>query len=236
MADVVPGTLTDLLVPIDDVDPYPDNPRVGNVAEIAASLEANGQYRPITVQRSTGYVLTGNHTWRAAKGLGWTEIAATYVDVDDEAARRIVLVDNRTSDLGGSDDAVLAELLRVVSTEDAGGLAGTGYGDDDLDDLLAALQETVPTPGAPTSSTDGTGSGQGDGNVKADLSYEEFLERYANRTIRSLVADYQLPVYQWIVGALDTIRADGESNADVIARLVSDASGTPIPDAEEGVA
>lgn len=228
MADVVPGTLTDLKVPIDSVKPHPDNPRVGNVGEIAASLEANGQYRAVTVQRSSGHVLTGNHTWKAAKSLGWTEIAATYVDVDDEAARRIVLVDNRTSDFASYEDAALTELLRVVSTEDAGGLAGTGYIDEDLDDMLAALQESPP----PGRESTGDGSDGGDANVKADLSYEEFLERYANRTIRSLVADYQLPVYQWIVGALDVIRADGESNADVIARLVSGASGTPIPVAD----
>jgi hypothetical protein len=230
MADVGPGTLTDLLIAIDDVEPHPDNPRVGDVDEIAASLEANGLFRPLTVQRSTGYVLTGNHTWKAAKRLGWTEIAATYLDVDDEAARRIVLADNRTSDLGTYDDAALAELLRIVAQEDAGGLAGTGYGDDDLDDLLASLQETPPPPG---STSTGDATGVGDGNVKADLSYEEFLERYANRTIRSLVADYQLPVYQWIVGAMDTIRQDGESNADVIARLVSEASGTSIPITDE---
>jgi ParB-like nuclease family protein len=83
--------------------PYPGNPRRGSVEAIKASLRAHGQYRPIVVNRPTMQVLAGNHTLEAAKQLGWKEIAATFVDVDDEQARRIVLVDNRTNDLADYD-------------------------------------------------------------------------------------------------------------------------------------
>ena len=48
---------------------------------------------------------------QAAKALGWPEIAVTWVDVDEEQAARIVLVDNRTNDLAGYDEAALADLL-----------------------------------------------------------------------------------------------------------------------------
>ena len=46
-------------------------------------------------------VLAGNHTLLAARALGWKEIAATFVEVDDEYAKRILLVYNRTDDLAG---------------------------------------------------------------------------------------------------------------------------------------
>ena len=57
--------LVPLLVPVDGLQHYPGNPRKGNVAAIRASLEAHGLYRPLVVQKSTGYILTGNHLFDA---------------------------------------------------------------------------------------------------------------------------------------------------------------------------
>jgi ParB-like chromosome segregation protein Spo0J len=76
-------------------------------------LEINKQYRPIVVQKSTNKILAGNHTWLAAQSLGWEEIAVVYVDVDDVAAKRIVLADNRTNDLADYDGQILAELFVI---------------------------------------------------------------------------------------------------------------------------
>lgn len=118
-------------VPISDVSPYPGNARRGNVEKVAESLLWNGQFRPLVVQRSTGYVLAGNHTLRAAtEVLGWTEIDVTYIDVDDEHARRIVLADNRTSDLADYDDEALHRLLEGLEDLD-----GTGYEEEDREVL-----------------------------------------------------------------------------------------------------
>lgn len=131
----VAETLAELVVPIGELRPYPGNPRRGKLSLIRDSLVANGQYRPLVVNRRTGEVLAGNHTYLAALDLGWSEIAATFVDVDEEQARRIVLVDNRASDLAEYDNAELAELLRGLE----GDLTGTGWADDDLGLLLASL-------------------------------------------------------------------------------------------------
>ncbi|NBO54475.1 MAG: DUF4417 domain-containing protein [Actinobacteria bacterium] len=122
-----------VLVPVTKLKGYEKNPRKGNVKAIAESLQVNKQYRPIVVQKSSNKILAGNHTWQAAKSLGWTEIAVVFVDVDDEAAKRIVLADNKTNDLADYDNAVLAELLR-----DLGGVSGTGYSDADMEAILNA--------------------------------------------------------------------------------------------------
>jgi hypothetical protein len=98
------------------------NPRRGDVEAIQASLERDGQYRALVVNRRTNEVLAGNHTLAAAKRLGLRELAVTYVDVDADQARRIVLADNRTSDVAGYDEAALAKLLQGLPD-----LAGTGY-------------------------------------------------------------------------------------------------------------
>lgn len=119
-------------VPVDSLALHPQNARRGDVKAIAASLSANAQFSPIVVQASTRYVLSGNHTLMAARELGWQEIDAVFVDVDDKRAYRIMLAANRTADIGGYDNDALAELLSYLD----GDYEGTGYTQKDVDFLL----------------------------------------------------------------------------------------------------
>ncbi|MFJ1529763.1 ParB/RepB/Spo0J family partition protein [Streptomyces mirabilis] len=151
----IPESLLPLAVPVDDLTGYHRNPRTGDVDAIADSLRVNGQYKAIVVNRGThtgrpNEILAGNHTWAAAKKLGWEQIAATWVDVSEEDAARIVVVDNRTSDLAGYDSELLADIL-----EDLPDLDGTGYDQTALDKLLdsRALPDTIDLP------SDGQGTG-----------------------------------------------------------------------------
>jgi len=127
-------------VPVSDLNLHPHNARQGDVGAICQSLEAHGQYRPLVVQKSSNTVLAGNHTLQAASTLGWKEVDVTFVDVDDDQALRILLVDNRSNDLAAYDNGVLTDLLEhlVRSTD---GLAGTGFDGSDLDDLLAEFED-----------------------------------------------------------------------------------------------
>ena len=134
--------LEELLVPIAGLRLYPRNPRRGDVEAIKRSLVRNGQYRPLVVNRRTSEVLAGNHTLVAAQQLGWEQVAVTYVDVDAELAKRIVLADNRTSDLAGYDDETLAELLQQLPELD-----GSGYDDAALSRLLDEVSP-AELPGA----------------------------------------------------------------------------------------
>lgn len=132
--------LADLAVPIDSLHPYRDNARTHDLDVIRESLRTNGQYRPIVVNDGgkTGRpseILAGNGTWQAAKEEGWTEVAVTWVNVDEDGARRIVLIDNRANDLAGYDDDALAAILRDLSGE----YEGTGYDNAFLDELLETM-------------------------------------------------------------------------------------------------
>lgn len=123
-------------LPIDIFVPYPGNPRIGDVDAIARSLQVNGQYRPIVVRRDTREILAGNHTWKAAKSLGWETILVTYVDgITDTQAARIVLADNRFGDLGSYNVPDLTALLDSLPS-----LEGTGY-----DDYVAVNLESAFT-------------------------------------------------------------------------------------------
>ncbi|MBW3092659.1 DNA modification methylase [Bifidobacterium sp. 82T10] len=130
--------------PIDALTPYHRNPRRGNVTKIAESLKARGQYKPIVVNKGskTGIpneILAGNHTWQAAKSLGWTTIQAVTVDLDADQAAQIVVADNRLADLGGYDAAALAEVLSGIEAP----TVGTGYEADDIAEIIAAAK---PSP------------------------------------------------------------------------------------------
>jgi ParB-like chromosome segregation protein Spo0J len=103
--------------------------------------------RPVVVQRSTGYVVAGNHLRRAAAALGWQNLAATVLDLDDATASGYLLADNRCSDLGTYDDALLAALLEEQAA--AGNLAGTGYGQADIDELVARVLAEAERKGDP---------------------------------------------------------------------------------------
>jgi ParB-like chromosome segregation protein Spo0J len=123
-------------VQITNLIPYPANPREGDIGAIIESLEANGQYRPIVANKRTGHILTGNHTYQAAKALGWFEIAVSWVDVDEDQELKIVLVDNRTSDLATYDTVELKTHL----VNSAGQFKGTGFQPEDVSEILSGGQ------------------------------------------------------------------------------------------------
>lgn len=135
-------------VPIDSIRPYEGNPRRGDIARIRESLRENGQYKPIIVREETDEILVGNHTWLAAQAEGWQEIWVERRSVpDDRDARRILVVDNRTSDLAGYEDEELAAMLRGLEDD----YAGSGYTDEEVGEFLANLEAANRSPDdAPT--------------------------------------------------------------------------------------
>jgi hypothetical protein len=151
-------------VALGDLRPFPGNARRGDPAVILQSLVRTGQFRSLIV-RDTGdalVVLAGNHTLQAllAHGPGpcgmtttvdgqelpcalcngeeWQPVArCEIVTCDDATATRINLVDNKAAQAGGWDEEALAELIAGLD----GDLVGTGYTDQDLADLVAAIEE-----------------------------------------------------------------------------------------------
>lgn len=165
VAAVIADALAGLVEPITKVKPHPDNPRKGNVEGIATSLERFGQVRPILVQSSTSFIVAGNHTYQAAKLLGWKKIAVARVDLSDIDARAYMIADNRWSDVAENDDAALVHILAALEAE--GGLAGTGYeaGDaDDLRELLSQMPDAAPPADDPPNGD--TPSGERPGRIR----------------------------------------------------------------------
>lgn len=128
-------------VDINSVEPHPRNPRRGDVQAIAESIHINGFYGAIVVQKSSRYIIAGNHRWLVSKQMGAKEIPALIVDVTDEEALRILLADNRVAQLGSFAEDELSQLLESI-----GELAGTGYTPQDApgaesDEALQSIAE-----------------------------------------------------------------------------------------------
>lgn len=160
MPDEHPAIRTDdySVVPIDSVEPHPRNVNEGDVGAIVESIDALGFYGACLVQRSTSRIIAGKHRWLAARDRGMTEIPVLWLDVTNDEAERIMLSDNRIARLGRDDDVQLLELLTELRTRDS--LPGTGFHDDDIEDLRRFVEFSPPLDPAPVPPSDGAFSGR----------------------------------------------------------------------------
>lgn len=99
-------------IPLDQIRPNPFQPRKEfgeeELAQLEASLRANGLLQPITVRRAGEKyeLIAGERRLRAATRLGWTEIPAIVKDFDDRTVLTLALVENlQRSDLNPIEEA-----------------------------------------------------------------------------------------------------------------------------------
>lgn len=137
-------------VPLSALKTHPKNPRRGDLERIVESITVNGFYGHVIAQRSTGHILVGNHRFLAAKKAKLKKVPVLWLDVDDEKAERILVVDNRTSDLAEYDEEALARLLERLADDTELGIAGLGFTDEELEDMLTALEPEMENTNAPT--------------------------------------------------------------------------------------
>jgi ParB-like chromosome segregation protein Spo0J len=135
-------------IPTSELTPHPDNANIGDVEAIKQSIRVNGFYAPIIAQASTGYIIVGNHRFRAAQELGAVTVPVIFLDVDDEQAMRLMLADNRTARLGHDDMEALSAALSQLADSEVG-LLGTGFTPLDLQKLLVETDERLVFPGEP---------------------------------------------------------------------------------------
>src|SRR5260370_32219673 len=113
--------LRPLAVPCADLQLDPANARRHpeiNLDAIKGSLRVYGQRKPIVVNRRTGTIEAGNGTLEAAVALGWSHLAAVFVDDDPMTAAGFTIADNRTAELAEWDREALDKLLGEIRTND----------------------------------------------------------------------------------------------------------------------
>lgn len=161
---IVPA-LQHLAVPIDSVHYDPENARLHpdrNKEAIRRSLEMYGQTTPIVVQKSTMKVVAGNGRLEVCKELGWTEIAATIIDMTDLEAAGYGLADNRTAELAKWDFEVVARLDKLLA--DAGH-DSVGWSPDELAVLRTDWTQFPGAMDSPPEDPEGKEKEEGDAEL-----------------------------------------------------------------------
>ena len=129
---------------VESLIPYARNSRTHSdeqVAQVAASIKEFGFTNPVLVDQD-GMIIAGHGRTLAAQRLQMKEVPCLRLSHLSEAQKRAyVIADNKLALNAGWDDELLAVELRDLKDSDFD-LSLTGFGDDELADLLAeALEE-----------------------------------------------------------------------------------------------
>lgn len=128
----------DEVAPIDSIAPRDDNYNKGDAEAIGESIDANGFYGKVLVQKSTRRIIVGAHRWADMKAKGETEIPITLLDVDDDRATAIMIADNETRRNAERNENRLADLLARLPSH-----RGLGIRPPDVSALIARARPKV---------------------------------------------------------------------------------------------
>lgn len=145
-------------MPLDDIPRAEQNAKAHDEDAIASSLGQFGATVVGILDERTGRLVAGHgrltvlERQRAAgdappdgirtdaDGRWLAPIVRGWASASDPAAAAYVIADNRTTERGGWDNRLLADILDGL-TDDPDLLDATGYGADDLDDLVRSFKE-----------------------------------------------------------------------------------------------
>ena len=129
-----------VLLPVAMLHSDTKNPRkrnARNLAAIQASIKDHGQVEPVVVQKGSNKVIHGNGRLQVMADMGYTEVACALVDVDDQQARKLSIVLNRSGELADWDDAVLsAHITDLLAYDPEFAPDALGFSDAEIDALL----------------------------------------------------------------------------------------------------
>lgn len=137
-----------ILLPLSQLVEDPENARVHgdrNLSVIAESLKTNDQYAPLVIQKSTMRIVVGNGRYRAMRMMGWTEAWCVVKELNNEQARRLSLIDNRSAELASWDDRALATALKQLDSNIS--LNELGWSDSELSMLFDKAFPPAAKPG-----------------------------------------------------------------------------------------
>ena len=107
------------IVPVDHIEPNPEQPRMvfepTALDELAASIREHGVLQPILVRPlgpNTYQIVAGERRWRASRLAGLESIPALIEDIDDDTALEIAIIENlQREDLTPLDEAAMYDRM-----------------------------------------------------------------------------------------------------------------------------
>ena len=133
----------DDIISLEKAIPNPKNPNqhsADQIARLAQVIEATGWRAPITISKSSGFIVKGHGRRLAAIERGWEFVPADYQDYASEAEEWADLIaDNRLAELSTIDTGLLIDLIGDMDTGEVP-VELTGYSEEDLADIIAAME------------------------------------------------------------------------------------------------
>jgi ParB-like chromosome segregation protein Spo0J len=136
-------------VPLSQLQGWPRNPKDHDLGAIASSLGTYGYVTPVVVNRRNSMLLAGHGRvdallQRKAEGLppppriqlgaeGEWLVPTVFVDLPEAQHEPYLVMDNRSTELGGWTEPLLLQVLKTAHEADM--LEATGYDEEDLEDL-----------------------------------------------------------------------------------------------------
>jgi ParB family chromosome partitioning protein len=107
------------VIPVENIVPNPDQPRLvideDSLAELSASIQEHGVLQPILVRplgNNEYQLIAGERRWRASKAAGRATIPALVEEIDDETALEIAIIENlQREDLSPLDEASMYDRM-----------------------------------------------------------------------------------------------------------------------------
>ena len=107
------------IIPIDHIEPNPEQPRMvfepEALNELAASIREHGVLQPILVRPlgpNTYQIVAGERRWRASRLAGLETIPALIEEIDDDTALEIAIIENlQREDLTPLDEAAMYDRM-----------------------------------------------------------------------------------------------------------------------------
>ena len=107
------------VIPVDRIDPNPQQPRLAfdeaTLLELSASIKEHGVLQPILVRPLDDRryeLIAGERRWRASKLAGLTTIPALIEDIDDDTALEIAIIENlQREDISPLDEAAMYDRM-----------------------------------------------------------------------------------------------------------------------------
>lgn len=133
----------DDIIPTDNLKENPRNPNnhpEEQIRLLANIIEKTGWRQPITISNQSGFIVKGHGRLAAAKLKGWCDVPVDYQDytsMDEEYAD--LIADNRLSELSEIQEDIIAEIISEFENPDL--LALTGYDNEDIDSILASMDQ-----------------------------------------------------------------------------------------------
>lgn len=102
-----------VMVPITHIRPYWRNPRINDEAvhAVSSSLKRYGFQTPMVLDLDME-IIAGHCRYRAAQSLGLTEVPCVVVDLPDNIAKQLRIIDNKTAEFAKWDNEKLEEELK----------------------------------------------------------------------------------------------------------------------------